>query len=230
VEKLNYRTKWIIENKKTMPATIYTIHYETPEKQKIKKIIETLQEGGVILYPTDTGYSLGCKLSNKEAITKLRRIRQMHTDHPMTFLCYDISNISEYAKVENEAYKIIKRLTPGPYTFILPASKNVPKYSYNPKRKTSGIRIPDNRLCKALLMELGEPLICTSAKLPNKPEFSDPEETINAFMKIVDICVRTNEHHFVGESTVIDFTQEEYIIQRRGAGYNEVLGFIPDDF
>lgn len=212
-----------------MPATIYTIHYETPEKQKIKKIIEVLHSGGVILYPTDSGYSLGCKLSNKEAITKVRRIRQMDADHPMTFLCYDISNISEYAKVDDDSYKIIKRLTPGPYTFILPASKNVPKYSYNPKRKTSGIRIPDNRLCRALLMELGEPLICTTAKLPDKPEFDDPEDTINSFMKLVEVCVRTNEHHFVGESTVIDLTKDEFVIQRRGAGFDELQDFIRDE-
>ena len=212
-----------------MRPLIYTIHYDTPEKQKIQKVVEILREGGVILYPTDTGFSLGCSLSKKNAIEKLRRIRGLDQSHALTFLCEDISNISEFAKVSDEAYRTIKQLVPGPYTFVLPASKLVPKFTQNPKRKTSGLRVPDNRLCKALLMELGEPIISATAKLPNQDEFYDPEDYITAFQKLVDVCVRSNDYHFVGESTVIDMTSDDFEIIRAGAGYDELQEFISID-
>jgi len=211
-----------------MPAEIFTIHYETPEQQKIRKVVDILNNGGVILYPTDTGFSLGAKISNKNAIEKLRKIRGFGENHPLTFLCNDITNISEFAKVSNEAYRTIKRLIPGPFTFILPASKAVPKYTQNPKRKTAGIRVPDNRLCKALLMELGEPLICTTAKLKDE-DWHSPEDFIDAYKKLVDASVRTNEYHFVGESTVIDMNTDDFELIRVGAGIELLKGLIDYD-
>jgi tRNA threonylcarbamoyl adenosine modification protein (Sua5/YciO/YrdC/YwlC family) len=212
-----------------MSNLVYTIHYETPEKQKIQKVVEILKEGGVILYPTDTGFSLGCSLSNKNAIEKLRRVRGMDKNHALTFLCEDVSKIAEFAKVSDEAYRTIKHLIPGPYTFILPASRLVPKFSQNPKRKTAGIRVPDNRLCKALLMELGEPIISATAKLPNQDEFYDHEDYITAFQKLVDVCVRSNDYHFVGESTVIDMTSSDFHLVREGAGLDEAEDIIDFD-
>ena len=188
-----------------------------------------MRDGGVILYPTDTGFSLGCCLSKKNAIEKLRRIRGLDQSHALTFLCEDLSNISEFAKVSDEAYRTIKQLIPGPYTFILPASKLVPKFTQNPKRKTSGLRVPNNRLCKALLMELGEPIISATAKLPNQDEFYDHEEYITAFQKLVDVCVRSNDYHFVGESTVIDMTNDDFELVRAGAGYNDLQELISID-
>lgn len=212
-----------------MSAVTYFIHYDTPEKQKIRKIVDVLRDGGVILYPTDTGFSLGCSLSKKNAIEKLRRIRGLDKNHALTFLCEDLSNISEFAKVSDSSYRTLKHLIPGPYTFILPASKLVPKFTQNPKRKTSGIRVPENRLCRTLLMELGEPIISATAKLPNQDIFYDDEDYIEAFSKLVDVCVRSNDYHFVGESTVIDMTTDDFELVREGAGFDKITQFIDFD-
>lgn len=138
-----------------MASEILTIHSKTPEIRKIKMVADTLRNGGVILYPTDTGFTLGCELANKSAIAKLRAIRKLPMSKSLTFLCDSLSNIAEFAKVSNKAYKTIKSLIPGPYTFVLPASKNVPKFAQNPKRKTAGIRVPQNDLSQLLLMNLG---------------------------------------------------------------------------
>lgn len=209
-----------------MKPLIFTIHYETPEHRKIQKVIDALNSGGVILYPTDTGFSLGCRLSDKNAIEKLRRIRGLTKNHALTFLCEDLTDIAKFAKVSDEAYRTIKHLIPGPYTFVLPASKLVPKFSQNPKRKTTGIRVPDDRLSRALLAELGEPIISATAKLPDREEFFDTEDYIDSFQKLTDVCVRSNEYHFTGESTVIDMTKDVFEVIRPGAGYDAVTDFM----
>ena len=209
-----------------MSALILNIHNATPEVTKLQKVVTALEEGAVILYPNDTQFTLGCALSNKEAISRIRAIRQISEDHHMTFLCDSLSNISDYAKVNNEAYKLIKRLIPGPYTFILPASKNVPRFAQNPKRQTAGIRVPQNTLSQALLKSLGNPLIAVSAKLKDKPEISEPDEIIAAFSKLVDIIVVSEEYNFTGESTIIDMTSDVYEVVREGAGMDKVSDFI----
>lgn len=206
------------------------IHSETPELRKIDKVIEELNNGSVILYPSDTGFTLGCQLSNKNAINKIRQIRHMTTDKRLTFLCYSLSDISEYAKVSNEVYRALKRLIPGPYTFILPASKNVPKFAQNPKRKTAGIRVPDSTLVQLLLKRSGNPILSISAKLVDDESDSfyyDPDDIIRYYSKLVDIVVTSNEYNFKGESTLIDMTSEPISIMRKGAGYesaSEILG------
>lgn len=209
-----------------MSALVLNLHHKTPEKSKIEKVINILKDGGVILYPTDTGFTLGCELENKEAISKLRRIRRLPEDKSLTFLCDSLSNVAEFAKVSNEAYKTIKGLIPGPYTFILPASKLVPKFAQNPKRKTSGIRVPDSTLAQELLRELGAPIISISAKTPEGDEFDDVYELFNYFKKQVDVAVTSDEYDFTGKSTVIDMTEEEFKIIREGAGMEKVNEFM----
>lgn len=209
-----------------MATQILTIHSETPEIRKIKIVADALQNGSVILYPTDTGFSLGCELSNKSAISKLRAIRHLPEHKSLTFLCDSLSNIAEFAKVTNKAYKTIKALIPGPYTFILPASKQVPKFAQNPKRKTSGIRVPENDLSQLLLKYVGQPIISITARMENEDYIKKPDELVDFFAPKVDLAVRSDNYHFVGESTVIDMTTDEFTIKRHGAGIGKVLEFV----
>lgn len=210
-----------------MSALILNLHHKTPEKNKIERVIEILRDGGVILYPTDTGFTLGCELENKGAIEKLRQLRRLPEDKSLTFLCDSLSNVAEFAKVSNEAYKTIKGLIPGPYTFVLPASKLVPRFAQNPKKKTSGIRVPNNTLAQALLKELGAPIISISAKTAEGVEIEDPEKLVEYYKKRVDVAVTSDEYNFSGKSTVIDMTDEdEFTIIREGAGMDKVSEFV----
>ncbi len=209
-----------------MGALVYNIHSQTPEMKKISAVADAVKSGAVILYPTDTGFTLGCNLSNKNAIEKVRRIRGISTNKSLTFLCDSLSNISEFAKVNNEAYKTIKRLIPGPYTFILPASKEVPKYAQNPKRSTAGIRVPNHTLAQLLLKEVGNPIISISAKIGEDNMPTEAEELVAAFSKLVDVVVTSEAYNFLGESTVIDMTEEQFYLIRRGSGWDKVEDFI----
>jgi tRNA threonylcarbamoyl adenosine modification protein (Sua5/YciO/YrdC/YwlC family) len=175
------------------------------------------------LYPTDTGFALGCQLSNKESINRLRQIRGIKQDKSLTFLCESLSNIAEFAKVSNVAYRTIKALIPGSYTFILPASKQVPKFAQNPKRQTAGIRVPDNILTKMLIAAVGEPIISISARFDGDEGETpyDTEAAAEHYCKQVDLCIKFDQYDFVGESTVIDMTSDEFEIIREGAGFDK---------
>lgn len=209
-----------------MSALELNIHRKNPEANKILKVVDALRDGAVILYPTDTQFTLGCALSNKEAISRLRAIRKLPESQSLTFLCDSLSNVSEFAKVSDDAYKLVKRLVPGPFTFILPASKLVPKFAQNPKRLTAGIRVPENVLSQALLKSLESPIISISAKLPDKGVMTDPNEIIAAFSKLVDIAVSSDEYEFAGESTILDLTGDTYEIIREGAGMQKLKDFL----
>lgn len=200
-----------------MANEILSIHSETPEMRKVKMAADALKDGAVILYPTDSGFSLGCDLSNKDAIDKIRLIRRLDKDHQLTFLCRDLANISEFAQVDNVAYRTIKSLIPGPYTFILPASKKVPHFAYNPKRSTAGIRVPKSQLVQLLLQEVGNPILAISAKLEGNLTPS-VDEIIGFFGNQVDLTVTSDAYNFEGDSTVLDLTKTDYEIIRRGAG------------
>lgn len=208
-----------------MAAEILNVHHETPELRKIQKVADAIKQGAVILYPTDTGFSLGCELSNKEAISKLRLIRKLPEDKALTFICDSLSNIADFAKVSNLAYKTIRRLIPGPYTFILTASKLVPKFAQDPKRKTSGIRVPDNDLSRLLIKYVEQPIISISAKIEDNPT-ATVNEIINHYAPMVDIAMVSDVYNFVGESTVIDMTTDDFKIIRVGAGYDELKQII----
>lgn len=208
-----------------MSALLLNIHYQTPELRKIRKVVEVLREGGVILYPTDTGFTLGCELSNKYAIQKLRSIRKLSSKQSLTFMTQSLSDLSEFARVSNPAYRVIRGLIPGPFTFILQASKLVPKLAQNPNRKTAGIRVPDNILTQLLLKELDAPIISISAK-KDGVYIDDPYDMVDAFKKIVDCAVYSDEYYFTGPSTIIDMTTDEFTILREGAAIELANEFI----
>ena len=164
------------------------INSRNPQKRLIRMVVEILRGGGTIAYPTDTYYGIGCDILNKKAIQKVYQLKQRNKNKPFSFICSGLKNISHYAKVSNYAYKTMKRLLPGPYTFILEGSKLVPKIMLT-KRKTAGIRVPDNSICLALVEELGNPIITTSATMPNGTIFYDPSLIHDFFQSRIDIVI-----------------------------------------
>ncbi|MEN9266429.1 MAG: L-threonylcarbamoyladenylate synthase, partial [Thermostichales cyanobacterium BF4_bins_65] len=145
--------------------TYYQVHPQFPQPRQVEDIAAALSRGAVMLYPTDTVYAIGCDVLVKSAVERVRSLKRLSNDKPLTFLCPSLAGIATYAQVSDSAYRFMRPLVPGPYTFILPATKLVPKLVQNPKRKTTGIRVPDHPLCQALLQTLGHPLVSTSAHL-----------------------------------------------------------------
>ena len=166
----------------------FSINNQNPQARLIKKAVDILRDGGLIIYPTDTVYGLGCDLYNKKGIEKIYEIKKRNKKQPFSFVCADLKDISRYARVSDYAYKTMKRLLPGPYTFILEASRLVPKIIL-PKRQTTGIRVPDNRICLALVRELGQPIISTSVKTENGDILSDPYNIKEKFGNFVDLVI-----------------------------------------
>lgn len=168
---------------------ILEINPKHPEPRKIKKVVEVLAEGGVIAYPTDTYYGIGCDLMNKASIEKIYQLKRRSPHQPFSFICSDLKNISEYAQVTNYAYKNMKRLLPGPYTFVLEGSRLVPKIMLT-KRQTVGIRVPDHAICLAIVQEFGHPVISTSASDPENDQIlSSPQEIRDKLGHAVDLIV-----------------------------------------
>ena len=164
------------------------INQQNPQERLILKVVDILKNGGIVVYPTDTYYGIGCDIMNKKAIERIYQIKQRNKNKPFSFICSDLKNISQYAKVSNYAYKTMKRLLPGPYTFILEGSKFVPKIMLT-KRKTAGIRVPENPICLALVKELGNPVITTSATRPDGTIFHDASLIHEYFGKRVDVVI-----------------------------------------
>ncbi|ACK69917.1 Sua5/YciO/YrdC/YwlC family protein [Gloeothece citriformis PCC 7424] len=208
-------------------ATVYSIHPKTPQQRSIEQISDALKSGAIMLYPTDTVYAIGCDMNTKSAVERVRQLKQLSNDKPLTFLCSSLSNISEYALVTDQAYRIMKRLIPGPYTFLLPATKLVPKLVMSPKRKTTGIRVPDNEVCQALLTSLDNPIISASAHLPDEegdfPTMGvEKARLFDALDKLVDIIIDSGVEPGFEVSTIIDLTDNEPIIVRQGLGWEEL--------
>lgn len=197
----------------------FHIHPENPQARLIKQAVQIIRNGGVIAYPTDSAYALGCHLGDKEALAKIVRIRQLDDKHHFTLLCRDLSEIATYAKVDNATYRLLKAHTPGAYTFILTGSSEVPRRLMHPKRKTIGLRVPDNAICQALLTELNEPLLTATLQLPNEPDpLFDPEEILEQLGKQLDLVINGGLGTLM-PTTVIDLSQEGLpIILREGAG------------
>jgi tRNA threonylcarbamoyl adenosine modification protein (Sua5/YciO/YrdC/YwlC family) len=209
-------------------ATIYTIHPENPQIRRIEEIKDALQDGAVMLYPTDTVYAIGCDLNVKSAVERVRRLKQLSNDKPLTFLCSSLSNIADYAWVSDPVYRIMRRLVPGPYTFLLPATKLVPKLVMNPKRKTSGIRVPAHPVCQALLEALGNPIISTSAHLPNEngqTPMVEQARLFDEFDSLVDIIVDDGSEPSFEVSTILDLTGDEPVMVRQGLGWEAAMAW-----
>jgi len=195
---------------------LLSINSQNPQARLIKKVSEILQDGGIAIYPTDTVYGLGCCLSNKRGIEKIYEIKKRSKKQLPSLICADLKDISRYAKVTDFAYKTMKRHLPGPYTFILQASRLVPKILL-PKRQTTGIRIPDNRICMALVAELGQPLISASVKAEDDQYLNDPEEIEIIFKHRVDVII--NGGIVTPEpSTVISLIDDDVEVLRVGKG------------
>lgn len=194
------------------------IHAETPQHRLIYQAVQMVRKGSVIIYPTDSGYALGCHLGDKDALERIRRIRQVNANHNFTLACRDLSEIATYAKVDNSDYRLLKATTPGPYTFILQATREVPKRLQHPKKKTIGLRVPSNPIAHALLEELGEPLMTTSLILPGEsnPEY-DPYEIRQSLENQVDLII-DGGYGGMEASTVVDLTDHVPVIVREGLG------------
>lgn len=194
------------------------IHPVNPQFRLIKQVAECLKDGGVIIYPTDTIYGLGCDISNHKAVERICKIKNIDPQKAqLSFICRDLSHLSDYTKsISTPLYRILKHYLPGPFTFILPASKQVPKILKS-KKETIGLRIPDNQICQQVLTELGNPIL--SASLPGEmvEEYTDPEIIAEKFSSQVDIIIDGGAGGTV-PSTVVDCTSEEYLIIRQGLG------------
>ena len=194
------------------------IHPSNPEDRLIKQVVSVLLGGGVIVYPTDSTYALGCHIGDKGALDRIRRIRQLGDKHNFTLVCKDLSSLASYAQVHNSAYRILKAYTPGPYTFILKATPEVPRRLMHPKRKTIGLRVPDNAIAQAILEKIGEPIMSTSLILPDEEErLLDPYEMRSKIGKLVDLIVDGGACGFE-PTTMIDLVEGVPKIIRVGKG------------
>lgn len=198
-------------------SQFFYIHPENPQTRLINQAVEIIKSGGVIVYPTDSGYALGCAIGDKHAMDRIVTIRRLPENHNFTLVCSDLSELSTYALVTNQSYRLIKNNVPNPYTFILPATKDVPRRLMT-KRKTIGIRVPDNVIALALISALGEPILSCSLMLPNEEiTQSDPDEIREHLEHQVDLIIHGG---YLGQSptTVIDLTQDSPEIIRMGSG------------
>ncbi len=192
--------------------------YGTPSSRKIGKAVEILHKGGVAAYPTDTVYALGCALEARRAVERIRRAKQMAADQYLALLCPDLSAASEFAHFSRDAFRLAQRLLPGPYTLILPATRQVPKLLVEKKRRTIGIRVPDNAIVQALLSGLGRPLLTTSAIAADSHEAcADAEDVLAAFDGLLDVVIDGERTGSV-PSTVLDASGDDIVVTREGKG------------
>lgn len=196
----------------------FVIHPETPQKRLIRRAVELIDQGGLIAYPTDSCYALGCHIGDKLAMQRIRKIRQVDDKHHFTLVCRDLSELSNYAIVDNAAYRLMKRCTPGPYTFLLKATHEVPRRLQTPKRKTIGLRVPDHPIPLNLCEELGQPLMSSTLILPGEDEpLSDPLEMRECLEHEVDLVI-DGGYCGIKATTVIDLTESTPSILRQGKG------------
>lgn len=188
---------------------IIEIHPETPQPRLIRQAVEVIRRGGLIAYPTDTTYALGCGLGEKKALERLTQIRRLDDKHQFTLLCPDLSRLATYARVDNPDFRLLKAHLPGPYTFILKATAEVPRQLQHPKKKTIGIRVSDDPVCRALLDELGEPLMTSTLQLPgDEYPLADPADVEDELGKQVDLIL-LGGHRGLDETTVVDLSSGE---------------------
>lgn len=201
-----------------MTSQFLQIHPQNPQPRLIHQAVEVLRKGGVIVYPTDSSYALGCHLDDKSAADRIRRVRQMDKHHNFTLVCRDLSEIATYARVDNQQYRLLKAATPGPFTFILRATHEVPRRLQHPKRKTIGIRVPDNAIVRSLLQELGEPIMSCTLILPDEEQPLNDSDTIwEQLQHHVDLIIDAGPCD-QWPTTVLDFVDGAPQLIRQGKG------------
>jgi tRNA threonylcarbamoyl adenosine modification protein (Sua5/YciO/YrdC/YwlC family) len=199
-------------------SQFFKINSDNPQQRLVRQAVDILKEGGVIAYPTDSGYALGCQIGNKEALGRICRIRQLDERHNFTIICRDLSQVGEYAHFDTPVFRLIKSNTPGAYTFILKATREVPRRLMHPKRKTIGIRIPDNAIAQALVDELHEPMMTTTLILPgDQYSLTDPVEIRHRLEKEIELVI-DGGYGDLRPTTLIDFVDGEPTIVRQGKG------------
>ena len=205
-------------------SQFFRIHPDNPQIRLIHHSVDILRAGGVVVYPTDSAYALGCHIGDKSALQRIRQIRRLSDNHNLSLVCRDLSDLGTYAKVNNSAYRLLKSATPGPYTFLLQATREVPRRLVHPKRKTIGLRVPDNNICRALLNELAEPMMSTTLILPGEEyPLIDPAEIRELLEHQVDLVI---DGGFCGleVTSVINLEEDAPVIIREGCGDLELFG------
>jgi tRNA threonylcarbamoyl adenosine modification protein (Sua5/YciO/YrdC/YwlC family) len=199
-------------------AKYFDVHPDNPQPRALRQVVDLIRADGLIAYPTDSCFALGCQLGNKEGLDRIREIRRLDSGHHFTLVCKDFAQLGQFVQVSNALFRSIKAATPGSYTFILPATKEVPRRLLHPRKKTVGVRIPDHVVTQALLTELGEPLLSSTLLLPDETEpMTQGWEIKERLDHVVDAVIDSGECGDV-PTTVIDFSQGEAEILRRGAG------------
>jgi tRNA threonylcarbamoyl adenosine modification protein (Sua5/YciO/YrdC/YwlC family) len=202
----------------------FQIHPENPQPRLVRQAAEIIRQGGIVAAPTDSAYALICRLDDKAAVERLRRIRGVDEKHHLTLLVRDLSEIAQYARVDNAQYRLLKATTPGPYTVVLEASREVPRRLSHPSRRTIGLRVPENRILLALLEELGEPVIGTTLQLPEDEHMlSDPDEVLERLGKQIDLVIDGGAG-LLDPTTIIDLTGAEPVLLRQGRGDPAAFG------
>jgi len=201
-----------------MPSHLLEIHPKDPQPRLIRQAVDIIRGGGIVVYPTDSCYALGCHIGDKDAMERIARIRETDKHHHFTLVCRDLSEIAKYAKVSNQHYRTLKAFTPGPYTFLLPATRETPKRLQNPKRRTIGIRVPDHPVPRLLLQELGEPLMSSTLLMPGDSDpMTDAQEIQQRLYNQVD-AVLDGGNCGLEPTSVIDLEGDAPVIARRGKG------------
>ena len=204
-------------------SQLFEIHPRNPQLRLIRRAVEIIRGGGVIVYPTDSCYALGCHLGDKDALERIRRIRQAGKDHHFTLVCRDLSEIARYARIDNSQYRLLRKFTPGPYTFLLRATRETPKRLQNPRRRTIGIRVPDHPVPQLLLRELGEPIMSSTLLLPGDAlPLTDAVEIRERLQQLVDV-VLDGGNCGLEPTTVIDLVGDAPAVVRRGRGAAEAF-------
>lgn len=199
-------------------SQFFQIHPDNPQARLVRQAVDIIRAGGVVVYPTDSAYALGCHIGDKQALDRIRRIRNLDKNHNFTLVCRDLSEIATYAKVDNKAYRLLKHSTPGPYTFILKASSEVPKRLMHPKRKTVGLRVPENAIASALLGDLGEPLMSVTLIMPgDEYPLIDPYDIRQTLEQSVDLVI-DGGYCGMEATTVVDLADDTPLILRAGKG------------
>lgn len=202
----------------------FHIHSDNPQLRLIKQAVQIICAGGLVALPTDSSYALTCRLDDKDAVERVRRIREVDDKHHLTLLCRDLSEIAQYAKVDNRQYRLLKTATPGPYTFILEATKEVPRRLSHPSRKTIGLRVPENRIAHMLLEELGQPLLSTTLIMPGEDmPLNDPEIIRERLERKIELVIDGGASD-LEPTTVIDLTGGEPQLLRQGRGDAGLFG------